>query len=348
MPLHHSPAASYPRDVPAPTGALPTVSVIIPAHNAAGTLAASIEAALASRYPHFEVIVIDDASDDETSAIAARYPCRLVRLPQRRRAAAARNAGAETATGEILFFTDADCQLEPDALALAVEALDRTRAPTVVGGTYTPIPADRGFYSAFQSIFVNHFETAATEPDYVATHALAIRATDLAAAGGFPDLGQPILEDVAFSHRFRRSGGALVMRPDLLVQHHFGFDLGSSLTNAVRKTRYWVAYSLEAGDLLADSGTASRALKLTVTGHALAVLSLVLTAALGTPEPLLGVMALLPGLIASRRLIVAFRRHLGWLGTIAATFYYLLVYPFAIEWGTLLGVLDQRRRSRPV
>jgi len=347
MPLHQPAPVTLPRDGPGLADALPMASMVIPARNASATLAACIEAALASRYPHFEVVIVDDASDDETSAIAARYPCRLVRLRRRHGAAAARNAGAAAAAGEILFFTDADCQVEPDALALAVEALAATKGPAAIGGSYTPIPADPGFYSAFQSVFVNHFETAAAMPDYVATHALAIRAADMATAGGFPDLGLPILEDVAFSHRFRRNGGAVLMRPDLLVRHHFGFDLRGSLANAVRKTRHWVAYSLDAGDLLADSGTASRALKLTVAGHAVAAFSSLLAAVLATPEFLLGVMALLPGLLASRRLILSFRRHMGRRSGAMATSYYLLVYPFAIEWGTLLGMLDQRRRSRP-
>lgn len=346
MHLHHPTSVARPRDVPGSARTFPTVSMVIAARNAASTLAASIEAALGSRYPHFEVVVVDDASDDESAAIAARYPCRLVRLPRWRGATAARNTGAEIASGEILFFTDADCQVEPDALVLAVAALARTKGPTVVGGTYTPIPADRGFYSAFQSVFINHFETARAVPDYVSTHALAIRAADLAAMGGFPDIGLPILEDVAFSHRFRRNGGALVMRPDLLVRHYFGFDLRGSLANAVRKTRHWVAYSLEACDLLADSGTASRALKLTVAGHAVVVSCLALAAVLGTPGLLVGVTALLPGLVASRRLFVSFRRHLGRRVAVAATLYYLLVYPFAIEWGTLLGVLDRRHRNR--
>src|SRR4051794_16197453 len=98
------------------------VSVIVPGHNSRKTIALCVEAALAQTHPDVEVIVVDDHSTDDTSAIAARYPVQVVRLDRNGGAGIARNHGMRTARGDILFFVDSDVALAPDAVANAVRA----------------------------------------------------------------------------------------------------------------------------------------------------------------------------------------------------------------------------------
>src|SRR3990167_3570565 len=99
------------------------VSVIIPNRNGATTIGKCLAAAQKSDHGNFEIIVVDDASSDNSIEAIERYPCKLVRLGRRGGAALARNAGASHSRGRILFFTDADCLLQPDTLALATGAL---------------------------------------------------------------------------------------------------------------------------------------------------------------------------------------------------------------------------------
>ena len=199
---------------PAPTSLL--ISVIIPVRNGAQTIARCLEAAFASRGPRFEVIVVDDASSDGCAEIVRRFPCRLIQLERHRGAAAARNAGAARARGELLFFTDADCLLREDTLALVCRALGGAGPRSAVGGTYTPGPVDDSFFSRFHSAFIHYAETKhASEPDYLATHALAIRADAFRREGGFAQGPLPILEDVEFSHRLRRAGFRLLLDPSI-------------------------------------------------------------------------------------------------------------------------------------
>ena len=101
------------------------VSIIIPVRNGAATIARCLEAAFASRYEHFEVIVVNDGSDDRSAEIIKTFPCTLVELPKPSGASRARNIGASHSHGDILFFTDADCLLNEDALAIAVTTSDR-------------------------------------------------------------------------------------------------------------------------------------------------------------------------------------------------------------------------------
>ena len=62
--------------------ATPFISVIIPNHNGEKTIGRCLEAAFASKYPSFEVVVVDDCSSDGSTTIIEKYPCRLIRLSQ--------------------------------------------------------------------------------------------------------------------------------------------------------------------------------------------------------------------------------------------------------------------------
>ena len=58
----------------------PFISVIIPNRNGEKTIGLCLEAALASQYDNFEIVVVDDGSSDNSANIIARYPCRFIRL----------------------------------------------------------------------------------------------------------------------------------------------------------------------------------------------------------------------------------------------------------------------------
>jgi glycosyltransferase involved in cell wall biosynthesis len=315
------------------------VSVVIPNRNGAATIGKCIEAALRSRYEGFEVIVVDDASEDDSIEVASRFPCRLIRLERHSGTSRARNRGAHESRGGILFFTDADCVLREDTLALARETLSREEMQAVAGGTYTPLPHDRRFFSTFQSLLIHHSESRmAGSPDYLPAHCLAVPAPIFRASGGFREDFLPILEDVEYSHRLRRMGCRLVLNPAMQVQHIFNHSLGRSLANAARKSRYWTLYSLGNGDLLADSGVASRELKMNGAAYLLCALLLALFVATGTAA----FLAVLAGcaavnLYANGALMRTFYGGGSRCFAIAAAAYYLLLYPLAVWTGALVG-----------
>ena len=321
---------------------------MIPVRNGARALDECLRAACLAALPENEVVVVDDGSTDESAAIAARHPCRLVRLERRGGASAARNAGAAAARGDILFFTDADCSLGEQTLPRAAAALEAAGPRAVVGGTYETRPCDPGFFPAFQAVFINYHEIRRPDdPDYVATHAMAIRTAEFLASGGFDEQFLPILEDVEFSHRLRRAGYRLRMDPLVLVRHSFGFGLSGSLRNAARKVRFWARYSLRNRDLLADSGTASRGLKLAGALAGLCWVSLAGAAILRLPALLLPVpLLVLAAIAANSGLVRAFHAAGGLLFATAAACYLVLLYPMAIAVGVAQGLLDLARNTR--
>jgi glycosyltransferase involved in cell wall biosynthesis len=316
------------------------VSVIIPNRNGGTTIGKCLDAALASRHAHFEVIVVDDSSEDNSITVIAPYPCKLVRLSKHGGAALARNRGAQHARGAILFFTDADCLLQDDTLTLAVGTLAAAGPGAIVGGTYTVAPYDRRFCSRFQSAFINYFETRhAPEADYIATHALVMDADGFRRHQGFAESPLPILEDVEFSHRLRRAGCRLVMNPAIQVQHIFDYSLFRSLRNAFIKSMYWTGYAIGNRDLLADSGTASVGLKVNVCVYVFNGLLLPGYFLSGKTELLvLMSLALAFNLFVNRGLLLAFQRAEGLGFAVMAALYYLLLYPVAVVAGAGAGL----------
>jgi glycosyltransferase involved in cell wall biosynthesis len=101
------------------------VSIVIPTHNSVEVLPRAIDSALAQSHRNIEVIVVDDASDkDITGFISKKYAgedrIKLHRHSTNKMAGGARNSGIDLATGDFVFFLDADDKLLPDAIALLV------------------------------------------------------------------------------------------------------------------------------------------------------------------------------------------------------------------------------------
>ena len=105
---------------------MPRLSFIIPAYNEEFELPRSIQAirdAAGKTGDDYEIVVVDDGSTDATARIGKEHGATLVQI-QRRHIAAARNAGAKAARGEILFFVDADTRIDQAHIAHAVAALE--------------------------------------------------------------------------------------------------------------------------------------------------------------------------------------------------------------------------------
>ena len=322
------------------------ISVIIPNYNGSATIGKCLEAAFESSYGNFEVVVVDDCSRDNSAVIIKQFPCRLIELKTHGGAAKARNAGALQSRGEVFLFIDADCLLAIDTLPLANRAITEAGPDTVIGGTYTPIPYDKDFFSTFQSIFIHYSEIKNTgRPDYIATHAMVISAETFRKSGGFNEDFLPVLEDVEFSHRLNRGGCRLVMDPGITVRHIFNFTLKRSILNAYRKARYWTIYSIINGDILTDSGTASRELKVNGIAYWACQLCSLLFVLSGVAAWLF-LLALFTGLniFVSRGLLAEFYKTRGFQFALLAALYYLLLYPAPVWTGTVAGLIAYVRQ----
>ena len=108
------------------------ISFIVPAHNEElwiGSCLNSIHTAMETIAEPYEVIVVDDASTDSTLEIA-RQSARVISVDHRK-ISAVRNEGARAASGETLFFVDADTKANADNVMAAIAAL---RSGAIGGG----------------------------------------------------------------------------------------------------------------------------------------------------------------------------------------------------------------------
>src|ERR1044071_9134288 len=100
------------------------VSAIIPCYNQAHFLSEAVASVLHQTYPHYEIIVVDDGSTDDTSKVAAQHAgVRCIRK-KNEGLAAARNTGLHASLGDYVVFLDADDRLLPQAFAAGVSCLD--------------------------------------------------------------------------------------------------------------------------------------------------------------------------------------------------------------------------------
>ncbi len=116
----------------------PLVSILVPSHNSARWLPATLGSALAQTHPACEIIVVDDGSTDESAAVAESFSdrgVRVVRQPQHG-AAGARNAALREARGEFVQFLDADDLLAPEKIARQLTALSAAPGGMLASGPW--------------------------------------------------------------------------------------------------------------------------------------------------------------------------------------------------------------------
>ena len=104
---------------------MPLISVIIPVYNGETTIQATIDSVLQQTFPDFELIVINDASTDETLAKVGQYTDTRLRFftCSHQGASASRNQGLNYSIGEYIAFLDADDLWTPDKLEAQFRAL---------------------------------------------------------------------------------------------------------------------------------------------------------------------------------------------------------------------------------
>lgn len=307
----------------------PFVSVIVPAYNAAATLPSCLAALAAQDYPRdrYEVIVVDDGSTDDTAAIAAAAGVRVIRQANAG-PAAARNAGAAVAQGELLLFTDADCAPVPGWIAALVAPL---ADPQVAGAKGAYLTRQRGVVPRFTQLeYEDRYDrmAGAETIDFVDTYSAAYRRDVFQANRGFDTIFPTAsVEDQELSFRLAEKGYRLVFVPKAQVYHRHNPTLHAYIRRKFF-IGYWKALLMRwhPTRLVKDSHT-PQTLKVQMILAAVALAAL----AAGGLAATAGAMGLLAGWAWESALIVA---------GLAALAFTLIGIPFLVKiWRRDRGVL---------
>ncbi|WP_406722832.1 bifunctional glycosyltransferase family 2 protein/CDP-glycerol:glycerophosphate glycerophosphotransferase [Streptomyces althioticus] len=136
--------------------AAPSITVIVPAYNAADTLGRALDSLVVQTCQDFEAVVVDDASHDSSRSLAESYADRLPRLRVVARetnsggVGAPRNDGIRAARGEFVMFLDSDDELPAKACELLLQTA-RTTGADITAGRAHRINTGRGTTQVWQS-----------------------------------------------------------------------------------------------------------------------------------------------------------------------------------------------------
>jgi GT2 family glycosyltransferase len=235
--------------------ASPLFSIIIPTYARPVELVDCLEALARLQLGRdaFEVIIVDDGSPSPPAAVVERFRDRLdvglITVPHGG-PAAARNRGAERATGKFLAFTDDDCR--PAANWLDALAARTAAAPDHIVGGRTMNALQRNSYSATSQLIVDlayaYYNDDGAEARFFASNNMALPADGFRAIGGF-DPTFTTSEDRELCDRWLRCGYRMSYAPEAVVYHahslnlrrfwwqHFGYGRGAWRFHHIREQR---------------------------------------------------------------------------------------------------------------
>jgi glycosyltransferase involved in cell wall biosynthesis len=208
------------------------VSIIVPVYNGRRYLEQCLDALLESSYPFYEILVVDDASTDDSAEVARKKGATVLHLSQRSGPAAARNHGAQKARGDILFFVDADVVVQQETVSRVVNDFLENLNLAAVFGSYDDSPAENNFLSQYRNLY-HHFvhQHASTEATTFWAGCGAIYRDIFLAVGGFDQnrYREPAIEDIELGYRLKRKGYHILLNKALQVKHLKLWKLGSLL-----------------------------------------------------------------------------------------------------------------------
>ncbi|MHC4945250.1 MAG: glycosyltransferase family 2 protein [Planctomycetota bacterium] len=198
-----------------------SVSIIVPAHNAKDHLEHCLQALEQECTGHEEIIVVDDASTDDTAALAKRLGARVFTLSENGGPSRARNLGAAEATGEVLLFVDADVAVHPGTLERVRTFLENNPDTAALFGSYDANPREEGTLTQYRNL-VHHFVHQQGRPEASTFWAGcgAIRRKIFRDIGGYDALRFPrCIEDIEMGYRMRQQGYTIRLDRELLCTH---------------------------------------------------------------------------------------------------------------------------------
>ncbi len=280
------------------------LSIIVPVHNGSSYLDRCLEAIRKSEFPGYECIVVDDGSTDDTRAIAESYGVTLVSLPYGPHGPAyARNAGAQAATQDILFFVDADVLIRPDTLGQIVETFQTDPDLAALFGSYDENPAAPNFVSQYKNL-AHHFVHQRGHADAATfwSGCGAIRRAIFNRLGGFDAARypRPSIEDIELGSRLKAAGYRIKLDRSLQVKHLKKWTLGGLIKcDLIYRAVPWTKLLFERRDIPND-------LNLQLSQRISSLLLCALLALIVVMIPAHPVLAALPLLAAAFLLLVGY------------------------------------------
>ncbi len=217
----------------------PLLSIIVPVYNGSNTISSCIKFLENLDYPKekYEIIIVDNNSDDNTSEIVRTYNVKYL-FEEKRGQAAARNLGATHAKGEILGFVDADCLVGKNWAAEVENYFKDNPVSVVIGFCDHSIKNTAGEMYAYD--YEKDWERRSVSGDRVSAISganFAIKKDLFWQIGGF-DEDFLVQEDIELGYRLTSQGHSIMCNPNMKVKHLYSDNL-DTLVNKMCKSGYY-------------------------------------------------------------------------------------------------------------
>jgi glycosyltransferase involved in cell wall biosynthesis len=195
------------------------ISTIIPVSNGGEHFRRCLQS-LAEAHPG-EVIVVANGDSDGSRDAARAFGAQVLTLPDAVGPARARNLGAQSAKGEIVFFIDADVAVHPDVFTRIETALKQQPDTAAIIGSYDDAPGTSNFLSQYKNLLHHFVHQQSNEEASTFWGACgAIRRDVFLALGGFDEsYRRPCVEDIELGYRLKRAGYRIRLVKTLQVKH---------------------------------------------------------------------------------------------------------------------------------
>lgn len=196
------------------------ISVIIPAYNAQKTLRETLASVYASEFKDYEVMVIDDLSNDQTVEIAKEFNCRIRKSEGYRNRALARNTGIKESRGEILVFIDSDIVIKPDSLGLIWNNFQDNPEISGLTGMLSKYTPDGNFLTQYKNLYLHYiFKNMPKEIEFLYGGICALRREAIYKHNLFFDKEIARANDTELGARITQKGLKIFLIQDLIVTH---------------------------------------------------------------------------------------------------------------------------------
>ncbi len=228
-----------------------TASVIVCVKNRGRYVLDCLASLVAVNTPDVELVVVDDASTDDTPEIIAtfkaQHPDHPIRVVTRERScglSAARNAGIDAASGDVMLFTDSDCVVDPEWVNALVDVFNEEGVWAAGGRVEQPAPrniAERA-YNGTSRVRASGRSVVGCNMAFLGTAAARVR---------FDETMTFFCEEDDIARRMKVLGGEIRFTPDAVVEHRHPMTLKTYLRRGYKhgrgSARYWYKHGVYVG-----------------------------------------------------------------------------------------------------
>ena len=199
----------------------PSISIIVPVYRGGKAFSDCLASLKKSLLPPIQVIVVVDGEDTQSHKIAQRFGATVLQLESNQGPAAARNRGAEVATGNILFFVDADVTVHAHTVRKIADVFHRCPRLAALIGSYDDQPGASNFLSQYKNLFHHYNHQIGSEKASTFWGACgAIKRDIFFEMGGFDEsYRRPCIEDIELGYRLKAAGYQIRLCKDIYVKH---------------------------------------------------------------------------------------------------------------------------------